>query len=557
GVFTVGVEDRAAAASGVYRDAETMPDPELTADTLSTLQARLKPSRQPIAASDWHDGASARATQLHLGSGEMLAALHGEAPDAPADLALAARLHRTLELAAYAIFGRETDAQLLLRGVGRFRPPAMTGRLWVHARLRDGPLDTIRPRLDIRYYDGDGVPCGHALAIDLHVLTKHAQDSWLHRVAWHVSGRARQPDPATLRLPIASHDSILRDLSVYHTLKPELDRICRSYLRAARPAIAQAHRSTAPWLRHAAAHFEQVLGDHGEAQAASFAGVLPPQGDIAPALDALAMAYPQCADELELLRYCGEQLPSTLSGERSALEVLHSGKAPVPLDRIYRESAFSRACNQMIVEMLEQILRQQSSERPIRLLEVGGGTGGLTQALLPVATRLGVEYVFSDVSRHALARAREQYPSIQVQLLDLERTPDEQDLAGERFDIVVGTNVLHAVADLSASLQFVRQMMAPDGWLISLEGTINRLWADVTFGLTQGWWKFAGVDSSRDYPLMDAASWRARLADAGFSTSTIFPSREDEHALELPLVVTASRSQERALAPSPVLAISD
>ncbi|HEX5633730.1 MAG TPA: KR domain-containing protein, partial [Gemmatimonadales bacterium] len=57
------------------------------------------------------------------------------------------------------------------------------------------------------------------------------------------------------------------------------------------------------------------------------------------------------------------------------------------------------------------------------------------------------------------------------------------------------------------------------GLVILLEGTRAHRWVDVTFGLTEGWWRFADEDLRPAYPLLDPARWRALLEDVGFSSA--------------------------------------
>ena len=83
--------------------------------------------------------------------------------------------------------------------------------------------------------------------------------------------------------------------------------------------------------------------------------------------------------------------------------------------------------------------------------------------------------------------------------LDIERDPALQGLASSGFDIIVAANVLHATADLVQVMKHVRSLLAPGGVLLMIEGVSPEPWVDLTFGLTDGWWRFDdGV--RRGYP---------------------------------------------------------
>ena len=49
-----------------------------------------------------------------------------------------------------------------------------------------------------------------------------------------------------------------------------------------------------------------------------------------------------------------------------------------------------------------------------------------------------------------------------------------------------------------------------------LEGIAPQAWLDLTFGLTEGWWKAAGGDARSDYPLLPVDRWLDMLRAAGF-----------------------------------------
>src|SRR5262249_4113287 len=131
--------------------------------------------------------------------------------------------------------------------------------------------------------------------------------------------------------------------------------------------------------------------------------------------------------------------------------------------------------------------------RKIHVLEIGAGTGGATAAAVPVLPPDQTTYLFTDLSPLFLDRAAERFadcPFLEYQILDIEKGPATQGLAGRRFDLIIASNVLHATADLRQVLRHVCQLLAPEGLLLLAEGTRPQRWIDLSFGLTEGWWKF-------------------------------------------------------------------
>ena len=88
----------------------------------------------------------------------------------------------------------------------------------------------------------------------------------------------------------------------------------------------------------------------------------------------------------------------------------------------------------------------------LRILELGGGTGGMTSFILPVLPENCTEYVFTDVSSHFVARAQQRfahYPFVRCRTLDIERDPREQGFDPHSFDLIVASDVLHATQELA------------------------------------------------------------------------------------------------------------
>ncbi len=110
--------------------------------------------------------------------------------------------------------------------------------------------------------------------------------------------------------------------------------------------------------------------------------------------------------------------------------------------------------------------------------------------------------------------------------------------------------MLHATPDLRQSLAHARQLLAPRGWLILLEGTGRERILDLVFGLTAGWWKFADLDLRPDYPLISRQSWLSLLASEGFRGATAIAATSDSHqvvfAAQAPSTVCHSRNHAAA-----------
>jgi len=115
-----------------------------------------------------------------------------------------------------------------------------------------------------------------------------------------------------------------------------------------------------------------------------------------------------------------------------------------------------------------------------------------------------------------VARARREFAHVSgfdARTLDIELAPSTQGIGVGSYDLVVANNVIHATADIRQSILHCMDMLAPHGRLILVEGTLDSPWLDITFGLTDGWWRFDDDLARVQSPLISAGAWRTLFAE--------------------------------------------
>lgn len=227
-------------------------------------------------------------------------------------------------------------------------------------------------------------------------------------------------------------------------------------------------------------------------------------------------AYP----EQKLLIRCGERLSYVLQGKSDPLELLFPNGDMKDLRELYRNSPVLKLMNNTIRETISFIQDNLSKNSGIKILEIGAGTGGTTESVLPCLNSNCTHYIFSDISKAFLAEARERFKTfsfLDYRLLDIEGDLEKQNFANERYDLVIASNVLHTTEKINVTIKNVQKLLAPGGVLVFIEGCAPTNWVDLTFGLLEGWWTFNDFVIRKSYPLLPPSKWKKILKENAFS----------------------------------------
>ena len=272
-----------------------------------------------------------------------------------------------------------------------------------------------------------------------------------------------------------------------------------------------------------------------------------PAADPGTSLQVLQARFPACALELTLLGRCAEMLDRVLVGECDPLQLLFPEGSLQSAGRLYQDSSFSRTCNDMVREAVKAMVASVSEGRPLRVLEIGGGTGGTTAHVLPLLPAGQSRYLFTDVSSLFTTRAAEKFrafPFVEYRVLDISGDPVAQGFPAGEFDLIIAANVLHATPDLRQTLRTTRDLLAPGGELLLVEGTEHSRWIDLIFGLIEGWWLFSDHEVRTSHPLVSRDRWPRVLHECGFAeTIAVANATPDQCALFEQAVIVARKPQ--------------
>lgn len=230
--------------------------------------------------------------------------------------------------------------------------------------------------------------------------------------------------------------------------------------------------------------------------------------------ETLIRDYPEIKGHVQLLDKCLASYPDILSGQKDPLEVMFPSGSFELVAPVYNSNPIADYFNKMVAQIADNYICQAGG-RPIKIIEIGSGTGSTTKFVVPKIAGHVQKYVFSDLSFAFLNKARTQYSQydfMDYQIFDISNPPKMD----ETFDIVVATNVIHATADLDRTVSNVRNLLNEGGIFILNEITSVQNYATLTFGLTEGWW--LSVDEYRiaNSPLLSGSTWHRLMKKCDF-----------------------------------------
>src|SRR6478736_5867902 len=244
------------------------------------------------------------------------------------------------------------------------------------------------------------------------------------------------------------------------------------------------------------------------------------QADFQLGLAELGARFPSLEALIPLLEACISAYPALLAGKALAPNVLFPGGSVELVRSVYGQSAVSRFYNERVAEGVLSLAQRAGA--PLRILEIGAGTGSTTVEVLNALARAGVEsdYCYTDLWDKLVNDAKERlaprFPQLRFAFLDIGNDPSSQGWH-EEFDIVIATNVLHATRDLHVALGHAKKLLRPAGALVLNESVEVKEYSTYTFGLLPGWWNASDShERLPDSPLASATTWPALLRDEGF-----------------------------------------
>ena len=300
------------------------------------------------------------------------------------------------------------------------------------------------------------------------------------------------PAPSVTAAALAAHLGRLgRDagrLEFYTVVQPDMHRLAGAYAACALAELASGVLPfDVPSLARKGGVRRDQMGlltalirfaeeDHAiEAAPSGWQWRITERPDAAGLWRALFQAHPRYQTEWQLLLSVGESLVSRLRGDAAPdLAAL--------LDQLHDTAPFQASYNTLLRDAVQQVVGRWPAGRPVRVLELRGGSAALASSLLPILPAGRTDYVFTDPSEAVLGRAEHRlsrYEHVRFIPLDLTRGFSEQFEAHQLdapgyFDLVVGSSVLTTPERSADLLAEVRSVLANDGQVLFMQPSSDR-----------------------------------------------------------------------------------
>ena len=226
---------------------------------------------------------------------------------------------------------------------------------------------------------------------------------------------------------------------------------------------------------------------------------------------------------VELMNSTIPSLIDVAQGKRSYLNVLFPKGNKAILESIYKsniQSLFNKLSAHYVTEIISRIAVKSSK---VSILEIGAGTGGTTAEVL-LALRdhqVNLRYCYTDISsgmvRIGRSKFGQDYNFLDFKVFDVDKAPEVQGFGNQRFDLILCSNVLHATLDINVTIDHVKQLLKDTNGYILINEVVEKLDLNtVTFGLTDGWWKYVDERNRISHsPVLSVAKWTSLLEQQG------------------------------------------
>jgi acyl transferase domain-containing protein/NADPH:quinone reductase-like Zn-dependent oxidoreductase/acyl carrier protein len=249
-----------------------------------------------------------------------------------------------------------------------------------------------------------------------------------------------------------------------------------------------------------------------------------------------SQTYPEFQGIANILEHCARHYGKALRGEIVPITVLYPDGMPGGIFEHRSNKTAEYANDRLYITLLGEILSSIAKIRKgttLKILEVGGGAGGLTHQVLESLKKHDIEYHFTDIGKSFVLNAQKEaskqgFSYMKFGLFDISKDPEKQGYRKQSFDIVIGYNVIHATKNIEKTTANLLGLLVPGGLMFLVETVKQQRWDNMIWGLAEGWWYFEDEDLRKDSPLLSLDKWEQALKKHPVAAVMTFPDDEDK-----------------------------
>ena len=249
----------------------------------------------------------------------------------------------------------------------------------------------------------------------------------------------------------------------------------------------------------------------------------------------------------------GSKLAECLNGGSDGIQLIFgSAEGRDLVSSLYGRSPINMVWLKQMRDFIKRLIPGlPMHEGPIKILEMGAGTGGTTAQIVPLLASLNVpvEYCFTDLSPSMVVAARKrfkEYSFMSFRIHDIEKPPAAELVHSQH--VVIANNCVHATHSLTNSTKHIHSVLRHDGFLMMLEMTDTLYWVDMIFGLLEGWWLF---DDGREHAVTHQSQWEKSMQSVGYGHVDWTEGNRPEANLQRIIIALASGPRYDRLPKSP------
>ena len=109
---------------------------------------------------------------------------------------------------------------------------------------------------------------------------------------------------------------------------------------------------------------------------------------------------------------------------------------------------------------------------PLQILEIGTRDSNITRRFMESLENVSTAYTYADTSKYFLQETKkelEEFEGIEYEILDLNKSLEQQWVQKHRYDIVISVNALHRNHDVADAVEKISELMKPNGVLLMTE----------------------------------------------------------------------------------------